>query len=67
MFSGSEDVEAVTLAGAVEDFAGGDVERGEEVGGPVELLVMGHRAGPTGPQRRRRLRAIECLALRFLV
>ena len=36
------------FSGVVEDFAGGDVHRREQVGGAVALVVMGHRPGPPG-------------------
>ena len=41
-------VGGVAASAVVEDLAGGDVQRGEQVGGAVALVVMGHRAGPAG-------------------
>ena len=39
-------VGGVALAGVVQDLAGADVHRGEQVDGAVALVVMGHRPGP---------------------
>ena len=54
-------------AGVVEHLAGGDVQRGEQIGGAVALVVMGHRPGPARLHRQRRLGAVQCLALGLLV
>ena len=57
----------VVLAAVIEDLAGSDVESGEQVGGPVALVVMGHRARPARFHRQRRLGAVQGLALGLLV
>ena len=45
----------------------GALERGEQGGGPVPLVVVGHRAGPTLLHRQSRLRPVERLDLRLFV
>ena len=50
-----------------EHLAGGHVHRGEQVDGAVALVVVGHRAGPAGFHRQRRLGAVQSLALGLLV
>ena len=44
-----------------------DVERGEESGRAVALVVMGHRPAFSGLERQARLRAVERLDLALLV
>jgi protein-export membrane protein SecD len=57
----------VTLLAVGDDLAGADVQGGEEVGGAVALVVVGHRPGPTRLHRQRRLRPVQGLALGLLV
>ena len=47
--------------------AGQHVQRGEQGRGAVALVVVGHRAGPAGLDRQRRLGAIQRLDLALLV
>ena len=47
--------------------AGQNIQRGEQRRGPVALVVVGHRPGPPGLHRQRRLRAIQRLDLGLLV
>ena len=44
-----------------------DIERGEQRGRAVALVVMGHRPAFSGLERQARLRAVERLDLAFLV
>ncbi len=57
----------VTLHVLAEDFADQDVERGEERGRAIALVIMGHRGATAPLQRQPRLRAVEGLDLRLLV
>ena len=50
-----------------DDFAGRDVERGEERRGAVALIIMGHGSGAAFLQRQAWLGPVECLNLAFLV
>ena len=45
----------VRLAALGEDLASGDVQCREQVGRPVALVVMGHRARPAADHRQARL------------
>ena len=47
--------------------AGEHVQRGEQGGGAVALVVVGHRAGPARLHRQRRLGAVQRLDLGLLV
>ena len=64
---GQHVVGRVALPGVVEDLAGGDVHRGEQIGRAVALVVVGHGAGPARLHRQRRLGAVERLDLGLLV
>ena len=57
----------VRLVALGEDLASGDVQRREQVGRPVALVVMGHRARPAADHRQARLGPVQRLALGFLV
>src|SRR5215469_16736005 len=57
----------VALHAAADDLAVEHVEGGEQSGGAVALVVMGHRPAPAGFQRQPGLGAVERLDLRFLV
>jgi len=57
----------VTLLAVGQHLTGRDVHRREQIGGPVPLVVMGHRAGPTRHHRQARLGAVQCLTLGLLV
>lgn len=57
----------VALVAVGEDLTGRDVERGEQVGGAVALVVMGHRAGSAWSHRQAGLGAVQGLALGLLV
>ena len=50
-----------------EDLPGRDVHRGEQVGGAVALVVVGHRPGTSRDHRQARLGPVHCLALGLLV
>ena len=58
---------AVLLVAGAGDLAGRDLKRGVEAGCAVALVVVSHHRGLPRLHRKRRLRAIECLDLRFLV
>jgi hypothetical protein len=47
--------------------ATGDLQRGEQTGGAVTLIVVGHLRREAGPQRQQRGGAIKRLNLRFFV
>lgn len=51
--------------GAGGDPSGDDLERGEQCRRTVALVVMGLAGGQTWAQRQHRLRAVQCLDLRF--
>ena len=50
-----------------QHFTGRDVHRCEQIDGAVAPVVMGHRPGPPGLHRQRRLGAVQCLALGLFV
>ena len=50
-----------------DDLAGFDVERGEQRGRAVALVIMGHGSGATLLERQSRLGPVECLNLRLLI
>ena len=68
-----QDQEAAELLGAMpwrhlrEHLAGGDIERGVEVGGAVADVIVAAPLRHSGQQRQHRRRAVERLDLRFLV
>jgi hypothetical protein len=64
---GEELLVAVARLAGGHDLAGGDLERGIEVGGAVSLVVVRAPLGQAGAQRQDRLRAVERLHLRLLV
>ena len=57
----------VTLHAAPDNLAFEDIERGEQGGGAVSLVIMRHRAGSPFLDRQAWLGAVERLDLRFLV
>ena len=57
----------VTLVAVSEYLPGGEVHRGEQVDGPVALVVVGHGARATGNHGQPRLGAVDRLTLSFLV
>ena len=58
---------SVLLSRPVDDFAGPDVQGGEEVDRAVALVVVGHRAGTPLSEWQARLGAVEGLDLGLLV
>ncbi len=58
---------AVAVVAAIEDLAGRDLQRGEQCGGPVALVVMGGLLAQPGPDWQDRLRAVQRLDLRLLI
>ena len=58
---------AVALHAAPENGSLQHIERGEQGGGAMPLVIMGHGAGAPLLQRQPRLSAVEGLDLRFLV
>ena len=58
---------AVALHAAADDGAIEDIERGEERGGAVALVVVGHGGAASGLQRQARLGTIKGLDLGFFV
>jgi hypothetical protein len=57
----------VALATVRQHLSGGDVEGGEQVGGAVSFVVVGHRARSSRDHGQRRLGAVEGLTLGLLV
>ena len=53
--------------GVIEDLAGRQVHGGEQVGGAVAFVVVGHGVGPARLHRQTRLGAVQRLALGLLV
>ena len=49
------------------DLAAGHLQRGEQTGGAVAQVIMGHAGGQPGPHRQHRLGAVKRLNLRLLV
>jgi hypothetical protein len=58
---------AMALHALTDDRPVQDVERGEQRGRPVALVVVRHRAGPAFLHRQPRLRPVKRLDLRFLI
>ena len=58
---------AMLFHATANDFSIQHVERGEQRGGAMALVIMRHRAAAALLQRQARLRAVECLYLAFLV
>ena len=56
----------VLLAALGDDLTGGDVQRREQVGRPVPLVVMGHRPSPAPHHRQTRLGPVQRLTLGIL-
>src|SRR5665647_1907524 len=57
----------MTLVAVSEYLPGGEVHRGEQIDGPVALVVVGHRARATGNHRQARLGAVHRLTLSFFI
>jgi len=55
------------LLAETDHFAAGGIERGEQCGRSVTLVIVGHRSGPTRLQRQARLRAVQGLHLALLI
>ena len=67
-FEEGEDVSrGVGLAAVGEHLTGGHVKGGEDVGGAVPAVVVGHGAGPTRLEGQRWLGAVQRLGLGLLV
>ena len=64
---GQELLVAVPWLARVEDLARGDLQRGEQGGGGVALVVIGLPLDLAGAHRQDRLGAIQRLALALLV
>ena len=58
---------AVALHAAADDLAFQHVERGEQAGGAMPLIVVGHRPAAALLHRQAGLGAVERLDLRFLI
>ena len=61
-----DDVPMATVAASV-DLSAGHLQRGEQAGGAVASVIMGHAGGQPRPHWQRRLSAVKRLDLRFFV
>ena len=57
----------VALAAVRQDLAGREIHRGEQIGGAVALVVVGHRGGAAPNHRQARLGPVHCLTLGLLI